>query len=93
MVMKNHIFICRNIKNDHSFGVFYGENPLKFSFPLILLEVSFVIVITHVVRFILKPLRQPKVISQIIVSFFFICFITLPFILDSVSLFNDSSQR
>ncbi|PIM98431.1 putative K+/H+-antiporter [Handroanthus impetiginosus] len=59
-------FICRKIHNDHPYGIFYGENPLYFSFPLMLLELSSLIVISHVVRFILKPLRQPKVVSQII---------------------------
>ncbi|KAL8525798.1 hypothetical protein ACS0TY_015152 [Phlomoides rotata] len=66
MLMKNHVYICRSIKNDHSFGIYYGENPLKFSFPLLLLELSFLVVITRIVRLVLKPLRQPKVISQII---------------------------
>ncbi|KAL7124717.1 hypothetical protein ABFS83_14G067400 [Erythranthe nasuta] len=66
MVMNSTYIICRKIHNDHSYGIFYGLNPLDFSFPLVLLELSFLIVISRVIRFILKPLRQPKVVSEII---------------------------
>ncbi|KAK4407715.1 Cation/H(+) antiporter 24 [Sesamum angolense] len=60
MATKENFVICRGIANDHAFGIFYGQNPLKYSFPLLLLELSSIIIISHVVRFLLKPLRQPK---------------------------------
>ncbi|KAK4412516.1 Cation/H(+) antiporter 24 [Sesamum alatum] len=66
MATKQNVIICRAITNDHAFGIFYGQNPLKYSFPLLLLELSSIIIISRVVRFLLKPLRQPKVISEII---------------------------
>ncbi|XP_020550589.1 cation/H(+) antiporter 24 [Sesamum indicum] len=66
MAMKQNVVICRAIRNDHAFGIFYGQNPLKYSFPLLLLELSSIIIISRVVRFLLKPLRQPKVVSEII---------------------------
>lgn len=53
---------------NHSPGIFYGENPLKFSFTLLLFEVSLVVVITRLVRYLLKPLKQPRIVSEIIVS-------------------------
>ncbi|GMN23531.1 hypothetical protein TIFTF001_000160 [Ficus carica] len=59
-------FVCEKAQHNHPFGVFYGENPLSYSFPLVLLEISFVILATRLVRFILKPLRQPKIVSEII---------------------------
>ncbi|XP_027111945.1 cation/H(+) antiporter 24-like [Coffea arabica] len=58
--------ICRHIRGSHSFGVFYGENPLQYSVPIMLLEVSMLMVITRILRFILKPLRQPRVVSEIL---------------------------
>ncbi|KAH6814502.1 hypothetical protein C2S51_023520 [Perilla frutescens var. frutescens] len=66
MPMNKGLVICRTKHNDNLFGVFYGQNPLKSSFPLILLELSFLIIVSRVVRFLLKPLGQPKVISEII---------------------------
>lgn len=67
---------CRNMVNKNpSFGVFYGENPLKAPFPLLLLEMSLVIVISRLVRLLLKPLKQPRVVSDVIVSLF----LSLPF--------------
>lgn len=59
---------CRpTVIKNQSFGVFYGENPLHSSFPLLLLEVSLVILISRLVRFLLKPLKQPRVVSDVIV--------------------------
>ncbi|KAL1565779.1 hypothetical protein AAHA92_01463 [Salvia divinorum] len=62
----NYPYICRKKYNENLFGVFYGQNPLKSSFPLILVELTFLILVSRVVRLILKPLGQPKIISEII---------------------------
>lgn len=61
-------FVCQKTQHNHPFGVFYGENPLSYSFPLVLLEISFVLLATRLVRFVLKPLRQPRIVSEILVS-------------------------
>ncbi|XP_057772511.1 cation/H(+) antiporter 24 isoform X2 [Salvia miltiorrhiza] len=66
MSMENGLFICRKKFNDNLFGVFFGQNPLKSSFPLVLLELTFLICVSRVVRLLLKPFGQPKVISEII---------------------------
>ena len=61
---------CRSmISKNPTFGVFYGENPFEAPFSLLLLEMSLVILISRVVRLLLKPLRQPRVVSDVIVSF------------------------
>ncbi|KAL8531223.1 hypothetical protein ACS0TY_008013 [Phlomoides rotata] len=65
-LIKKGLVVCREKRNDHSVGVFYGLNPLDFSFPLFLLQLSSLIILTHLVRFILRPLRQPKVVSEIL---------------------------
>ncbi|KAG1346497.1 cation/H(+) antiporter 18 [Cocos nucifera] len=49
-------------------GVFQGENPLHSSLPLVILQICLVVVITRSLAFLLKPLRQPRVIAEIIVS-------------------------
>nr|CAN64281.1 hypothetical protein VITISV_028835 [Vitis vinifera] len=58
---------CRTTVNKHrSIGIFYGENPLQTPFSLLLLEMSLVILLSRLVRFLLKPLRQPRVVSDVI---------------------------
>ena len=49
-------------------GVFQGENPLNSALPLAILQICIVIVLTRVLAFMLRPLRQPRVIAEIIVS-------------------------
>ncbi|CAL5424649.1 unnamed protein product [Camellia sinensis] len=63
----NHAeFICRTVHESHPSGIFYGENPMDYSFTLLLAEVTLIILITRTIRFLLKPLRQPRVVSEII---------------------------
>ncbi|CAL4928188.1 unnamed protein product [Urochloa decumbens] len=47
-------------------GVWQGDSPLRFSLPLIILQVCLVLVLTRGLAFALRPLRQPRVIAEII---------------------------
>ncbi|KAJ0097095.1 hypothetical protein Patl1_27971 [Pistacia atlantica] len=47
-------------------GVWQGDNPLDYSLPLFILQLSMVVVTTRILVFILKPFRQPRVISEIV---------------------------
>ncbi|CAN6291251.1 unnamed protein product [Urochloa humidicola] len=47
-------------------GAFQGDSPLRFSLPLIILQVCLVLVLTRGLAFALRPLRQPRVIAEII---------------------------
>jgi hypothetical protein len=59
-------------------GVFQGDNPIDFALPLAILQIVIVIVLTRVLAYLLRPLRQPRVIAEVIVSFFsFVNFLTL----------------
>ncbi|KAL3518009.1 hypothetical protein ACH5RR_020598 [Cinchona calisaya] len=58
--------ICRQIYGGHPFGIFYGDNPLQYSVPIMLLELSILMIITRILRFLLKPLRQPRVVPEIL---------------------------
>jgi len=49
-------------------GAFQGENPLDYALPLAILQICIVVVLTRVLAFMLRPLRQPRVIAEIIVS-------------------------
>ncbi|KAL8207827.1 hypothetical protein R6Q57_007239 [Mikania cordata] len=47
-------------------GVFQGNNPLHFALPLVIIQICMVLVLTRVLAYLLKPLRQPRVIAEII---------------------------
>ncbi|XVF16998.1 hypothetical protein REPUB_Repub10bG0079300 [Reevesia pubescens] len=47
-------------------GVWQGDNPLDYSLPLFILQLTMVVVTTRMLVFILKPLRQPRVVSEIL---------------------------
>jgi len=51
-------------------GVWQGDNPLEYSLPLFILQLTLVVVATRIFVFILKPFRQPRVIAEILVSLF-----------------------
>ncbi|XP_065848277.1 cation/H(+) antiporter 24-like [Euphorbia lathyris] len=58
--------LCQKLDTPHSLGIFYRGNPLDYSFTIILLEIIFVILISRGLRFILKPLKQPRIVSDMI---------------------------
>ncbi|KAJ8765386.1 hypothetical protein K2173_012083 [Erythroxylum novogranatense] len=47
-------------------GVWQGDNPLDFSLPLFIVQLTLVVVITRLLVFVLKPFRQPRVISEVL---------------------------
>ncbi|MFS8020915.1 putative cation/H+ exchanger, sodium/solute symporter superfamily [Helianthus anomalus] len=61
------MYVCTRIHEKHPFGVFiYGNTPDESTFALVLLELSLVLVITHTIHHLLKPFKQPRVISEIL---------------------------
>lgn len=48
-------------------GVWQGDNPLDFAFPLLIVQTTLILALSRFLAFLLKPLRQPKVIAEIIV--------------------------
>uniref|UniRef100_A0A0E0DQX4 Cation/H+ exchanger transmembrane domain-containing protein n=1 Tax=Oryza meridionalis TaxID=40149 RepID=A0A0E0DQX4_9ORYZ len=47
-------------------GMWQGENPLDFALPLLALQVAVILVITQCLALALKPLRQPRVVAEIL---------------------------
>ncbi|KAL7160337.1 hypothetical protein ABFS83_01G087900 [Erythranthe nasuta] len=47
-------------------GIWQGDNPLDYSLPLFILQLTLVVTTTRLLVFVLKPLRQPRVISEIL---------------------------
>ncbi|GLU05899.1 hypothetical protein SLE2022_229720 [Rubroshorea leprosula] len=57
---------CPSPMKSTSNGIFQGDNPLDFALPLAILQICLVIVLTRGLAFLLRPLRQPRVIAEII---------------------------
>ncbi|CAN6713143.1 unnamed protein product [Malus baccata var. baccata] len=47
-------------------GVFQGDSPLHFALPLAILQICIVVIATRGLSYVLKPLRQPRVIAEIV---------------------------
>ncbi|KAJ6828451.1 putative cation/H(+) antiporter 19 [Iris pallida] len=47
-------------------GSWQGDNPLDYALPLIILQICIVVALTRLLAFVLRPLRQPRVIAEII---------------------------
>lgn len=61
---------CQSAQHSHPVGIFNGDNPLALSFSLIMFNLILNTLITHSLQVLLKPLKQPVIIYQIIVSRF-----------------------
>ncbi|KAJ6380971.1 hypothetical protein OIU77_029800 [Salix suchowensis] len=46
-------------------GVWQGDNPLDHAFPLLIVQTTLILAVSRFLAFLLKPLRQPKVIAEI----------------------------
>ncbi|KAG8374314.1 hypothetical protein BUALT_Bualt11G0118800 [Buddleja alternifolia] len=49
-----------------SHGVLQGDNPLDYAFPLLIVQTTLILVLSRFLAFLFKPLRQPKVIAEIV---------------------------
>ncbi|KAJ1415128.1 Sodium/solute symporter superfamily [Sesbania bispinosa] len=47
-------------------GAFQHENPIDYALPLLIVQICIVVAFTRFIAFICKPLRQPRVIAEII---------------------------
>ncbi|GFP86674.1 cation/H(+) antiporter 18 [Phtheirospermum japonicum] len=47
-------------------GLFQGDDPLHYALPLLIIQICMVVVLTRGLAYLLRPLRQPRVIAEII---------------------------
>ncbi|XP_010277628.1 PREDICTED: cation/H(+) antiporter 15-like [Nelumbo nucifera] len=66
MNLTENTIICYSPTMITTNGIWQGDNPLDYSLPLFILQLTLVVVITRILFVLLKPLRQPKVISEIL---------------------------
>lgn len=53
-------------------GAWQGDNPLNYAFPLLIVQTTLVLSLSRFLTCLLKPLRQPKVVAEILVSLRFV---------------------
>ena len=49
-------------------GAWANERPIDYSLPLLIIQLCLILLFSRAFAFVLKPLRQPRVIAEIIVS-------------------------
>lgn len=59
--------VCRQIHSKQPFGMFRGENAMNYAFSTFLLEAVIIIFFIKITCFLLRPLRQPRIVCEIIV--------------------------
>ncbi|XP_011008431.1 PREDICTED: cation/H(+) antiporter 24-like [Populus euphratica] len=59
-------FSCRATRQGNSSDYFYSNDGLNFHFGVILFDAVLVILMTRIVAFLLRPCKQPKVVSEVI---------------------------
>ncbi|KAL6581264.1 hypothetical protein OROMI_007187 [Orobanche minor] len=62
----NKHIICQYTDNIASFGQFLHRNPLEFSVPLILMQLSLITLTSQIIELCLQPLGQSSVVAQIL---------------------------
>ncbi|XP_043715774.1 cation/H(+) antiporter 19-like [Telopea speciosissima] len=66
MTNLNLTMLCPKPMKATSNGAFQHENPLDYALPLAILQICLVVVFTRLLSLLLRPLRQPRVIAEII---------------------------
>ncbi|XP_061340582.1 cation/H(+) antiporter 19-like [Gastrolobium bilobum] len=64
--MATHDLTCPSPMKATSNGAFQHENPLDYALPLLIVQICLVVAFTRFLAFILTPLRQPRVIAEVI---------------------------
>ncbi|XP_040959819.1 cation/H(+) antiporter 15 [Gossypium hirsutum] len=60
------LIVCYSPNMVTAKGIWKGDNPLDYSIPLVILQMTIVVATTRIMVFVLKPLRQPRVVSEIL---------------------------
>ncbi|KAK4351610.1 hypothetical protein RND71_030923 [Anisodus tanguticus] len=58
--------VCTSFDQINSRGLYAGDDPLDYSVPSLLLQLSLISVFTRIIQSLLKPLGQPLIVSQIL---------------------------
>ncbi|XP_077213874.1 cation/H(+) antiporter 15-like [Tasmannia lanceolata] len=62
----NEMVVCFDPTKTTSNGIWLKDDALKFSLPLLMVQITLVFISTRTVRFLLRPLSQPTIVSDIL---------------------------
>jgi len=57
--------VCKTMVATSS-GVWQGDIPTHFAFPLLIVQIALLLTVTRTLAFFLKPLKQPRVIAEVV---------------------------
>lgn len=60
------VVVCYSPMMVTAHGIWQGANPLEFSLPLFILQTAIIVATTRLLVLLLKPIRQPRVIAEIL---------------------------
>lgn len=60
--------VCQNPHKVSSKGIWFSDDPLAYTMPLLMFQIISVFLITRFIHFLLKPLRPSLFIIQVVVS-------------------------
>ncbi|KAF5194867.1 Cation/H(+) antiporter [Thalictrum thalictroides] len=68
-ILRNISYICQypdETASINSRGAFLGDNPLRYSVPLLMLQLSIISLLSYATNYCLRPLGQTSVVTQIL---------------------------
>lgn len=66
--MINETVICYNLTISVSNGIWQTESPVLNSLPLFVSQLTIILFVTRLLILVLKPLHQPRLVAEILVS-------------------------
>lgn len=65
----DHSFFCHRRLTSETRGIWFGENPLNYAYPLTLFQIILVVMISRMLYYFLKPLGQTTFVCYLLVRF------------------------
>jgi len=88
-----HEFVCEAWLGSSSGGLLRGDDPLKYSTPLLLLLISLVSSLSSVFQALLRPLANVDFVTQILVCNHFIIPFSTFFLINFGSLYISRKEK
>jgi hypothetical protein len=81
-IINDEKLVCQYVTRQTNKGVWYGDNPLHDTSSILALQIILMFLLSRITHFLLSPCHQTLLISQIVVSLFFLNMINIyPFFL------------
>lgn len=65
---KTSFNVCYNKTRTHATGLWNAENAWVASLPLLIIQLFSILLLSHILAYLLRRLRQPRIVANILVS-------------------------